>query len=82
MKGKINFMKKIPQEYILNITFAKALNREELLVKKLNDYYKQCGNREMKKMLRIFNKTSNEHSKLLRQLMMNLNIKGSGGVLR
>lgn len=75
-------MKKIPQEYILNCTFAKALNREELLVKKLNDYYKQCENREMKKMLKTFYKTSNEHSKLLRELMMNLNIKSTGGVIR
>ncbi len=75
-------MKHISQEYILNFTFVKALNREELLIKKYSDYYKRCNDKETKKMLKNFYESSNYHIKLLRELMMNLDIKVSGGRLK
>ena len=75
-------MKQISQEYILNLTFVKALNREELLIKKYSDYYKRCNDKETKKMLKNFYESSNYHIKLLRELMMNLDIKISGGRLK
>lgn len=75
-------MKQISQEYILNFTFVKALNREELLIKKYSDYYKRCNDKETRKMLKGFYESSTNHIKLLRESMTNFDIKISGGTLK
>lgn len=67
-------MRRISEEDVLNISFAKSLNREEMLIKKYNAYYKQSNNKEIKKILVELNKTSKEHIKLIQEIMVKLNI--------
>ncbi|MTI49626.1 hypothetical protein [Sporosalibacterium faouarense] len=75
-------MKKVSQEDVLNLAFTKTLNREELLIKKYESFYRQTNNKEIKKILKALKSTSKEHIKLSRELMSNLNIQISGRMIK
>jgi len=75
-------MKKVSQENVLNFAFAEALNKEELLQKKLKHYYGITNNKEIKRLLKDLHKESKEHVKLLMELATNLSIKISGEVVK
>jgi len=75
-------MKKVSQEDVLNLAFTLSQNREELLIKKYEDYYKQINNKELKNAIKDFKKTSKEHLKLMKDLMANLNIQTTGRVIK
>jgi len=75
-------MKKVSQEDVLNLAFTLSQNREELLIKKYEDYYKQINNKEIKNAIKDFKKTSKEHLKLMKDLMANLNIQTTGRVIK
>lgn len=70
------FMEELSQEYILSIVFRNAIDKEELLIKKYQDYYPDLKNKELKDMLKQLNKTSEEHIKILKDKMIKLKIQG------
>ncbi|GAE87063.1 hypothetical protein [Acetivibrio straminisolvens] len=49
-------MERQSQQYILNIAFTDAINREELLLKKYEHYYEISRAKELKNILRDFSK--------------------------
>lgn len=69
-------MEELSQEYILSIVFRNAIDKEELLIKKYQDYYPDLKNKELKDMLKQLNKTSEEHIKILKDKMIKLKIQG------
>ena len=69
-------MKKLSQEYILTIKFTRALEREELLVKKCEEYLNNLKSGDLKDMVKNFEKNALEHIRLLKDKMIKLNIQG------
>ncbi len=69
-------MEELLQEYILSIVFRNAIDKEELLIKKYEDYYTDLKNKELKDMLKKMKKTSEEHIKILKDKMIKLKIQG------
>jgi hypothetical protein len=69
-------LKKLSQEYILSIKFVKAVEREELLIKKCDDYLKDMKNGDISEVLKSFRKNAQEHIRLLKDKMIKLNIQG------
>lgn len=68
-------MKKVSQAYLLDTAFTLAVDREELLLKKYKDYLQKENNKELKKMIKEFEKTSKEHIKLMKDMMIKINIQ-------
>lgn len=69
-------MRKLSQEYLLDTAFNLSIDKEELLIKKYEYYYDALDDIETKKMIKELKKTSKEHIKLLKDLMIKLNIQG------
>lgn len=69
-------MDKLSQEYILSIAFKQSIDREELLLRKYDDYFPDIKDREIKETIEKFRKNSHEHIKLLKDKMIKLNIQG------
>ncbi|HOM03289.1 MAG TPA: hypothetical protein PLH43_10740 [Acetivibrio sp.] len=67
-------MERLSQQYILNIAFTEAINREELLLKKYENYCKEAKDKELKKILRDFSQTSRDHIKMINDKMILLSI--------
>lgn len=68
-------MQKLSQEYLLDIAFKLSLDREELLIKKYKEYNEQLDNKELKSIMKEFKKGSREHVKLIKDMMIKLNLK-------
>ncbi|QZY54574.1 hypothetical protein [Crassaminicella profunda] len=68
-------MKKVSQEYLLDTAFTFAVEREELLLKKYKEYLEKIKNKELKKMIKEFEKNSKEHIKLMKDMMIKINIQ-------
>lgn len=68
-------MKKLSQEYLMDTTFILSVEREELLIKKYSEYIDGLDNKELKNLMKEFKKDSKEHIKLIKDLMIKLNIK-------
>jgi len=68
-------MEEFSQEYVLSIVFRNSIDKEELLLKKYDDYYDKLKNRELKEVLKEFNKTSQEHLKIMKEKMIKLKIQ-------
>lgn len=69
-------MKKLSQEYLMDTAFVLTLEREELLLGKYSRYLKEMENKELKNMVKEFKKGSKEHTKLVKDLMIKLNLQG------
>ncbi|MCT4605155.1 MAG: hypothetical protein N4A64_03475 [Marinisporobacter sp.] len=69
-------MRKLSQEYLLDTAFNISIDREELLLKKYEDYEEVLEDQALKKMIKELKKTSKEHVKLMKDLMIKLNIQG------
>ena len=69
-------MEKLSQEYILSIVFKNSIEREELLLKKYDDFNNDIKDAELKDILKEFRKNSQEHVKILKDKMIKLNIQG------
>jgi len=68
-------MKKLSQEYLMDTAFVLSIEREELLIKKYSRYMDQVSDKELKSMIREFKSTSKEHIKLIKDLMIKLNLQ-------
>ncbi|WP_432661818.1 hypothetical protein R9X47_14730 [Wukongibacter baidiensis] len=69
-------MKKISQEYLMDTAFVLSIEREELLLKKYSQYIDEIDNKELKNLVKEFKKISKEHIKLIKDLMIKLNLQG------
>lgn len=68
-------MEKLPQEFIQSLTFIKALEREELLIKKYEDYMAVLKDKELRDLFKDFMRTSQDHIKLLKEKMNKLKVQ-------
>lgn len=68
-------MEEFSQEYILSIVFRNSIDKEELLLKKYDEYYDMIRNKELKEVLKEFRKTSQEHLKVMKEKMIKLKIQ-------
>ncbi|MFZ5353793.1 MAG: hypothetical protein ACOZCL_13875 [Bacillota bacterium] len=69
-------MEELSQEYLLSYLFKKAIDREELLIKKYEYYLDMTRNKELKAMLKEFKKLTEEHVTLMKDKMIKLKIIG------
>ena len=60
-------MEEFSQEYMLSIVFRNSIDKEELLIKKYADYYDKVKNKDLKEVIKEFNKTSQEHLKVMKE---------------
>lgn len=67
-------MEELSQEYLLSIIFKNAIDREELLQKKIEHYYDAAKNKDMREMLKTFKKNSQEHISMMKDKMIKLRI--------
>ncbi|HAN10314.1 MAG TPA: hypothetical protein DCP90_06855 [Clostridiales bacterium] len=70
-------MQTVLQQNIEEIAFKLAIERENLLIKKYNHYYKEIKNDDIKDMIMEFENTSREHIKTVLSVMEKLNPQGS-----
>lgn len=68
-------MEELSQEYVLSIIFRNSIDKEELLLKKYDDYYDKLKNKELKEVVKEFSKTSREHLKIMKEKMIKLRIQ-------
>ena len=68
-------MEEFSQECILSIVFRNSIDKEELLLKKYDEYYDMIRNKELKEVLKEFRKTSQEHLKVMKERMIKLKIQ-------
>lgn len=68
-------MEEFSQEYVLSIVFRNAIDKEELLLKKYEEYYSNIKNKELKEVIKEFKRTSREHLKVMKDKMIKLKIQ-------
>lgn len=68
-------MEEFSQEYVLSIVFRNMIDKEELLIKKYEEYYDTIKNRELREVIKEFRKTSQEHLKVMKEKMIKLKIQ-------
>lgn len=68
-------MEEFSQEYVLSIVFRNSIDKEELLLKKYEDYYFMIKDKELKEIVKEFRKTSQEHLKVMKDKMIKLKIQ-------
>ncbi len=68
-------MEEFSQEYVLSIVFRNSIDKEELLLKKYEDYYSKIKNKELRDVIVEFKKTSQEHLKVMKEKMIKLKIQ-------
>jgi len=68
-------MEELSQEYVLSIVFRNSIDKEELLLKKYDDYYDELKNKELREVVKEFTKTSREHLKIMKEKMIKLKIQ-------
>jgi hypothetical protein len=68
-------MEELSQEYVLSIIFRNSIDKEELLLKKYEAYYRVIKNKELKEIVKEFKKTSQEHLKIMKDKMIKLKIQ-------
>lgn len=68
-------MEEFSQEYVLSIIFRNSIEKEELLLRKYEDYYSKIKNRELREVVKEFGKTSQEHLKVMKDKMIKLKIQ-------
>lgn len=70
-------MDKLSQQYIQTVAFRSSIDREELFIRKCQEYYEDFKDRELQNMVKEFEKNSMEHIKMLKDKMIKLNIQVS-----
>lgn len=73
--ARSDVMEEFSQEYVLSIVFRNSIDKEELLLKKYEDYYSMIKNKELKEIVKEFRKTSQEHLKVMKDKMIKLKIQ-------
>lgn len=68
-------MQEFSQEYVLSIIFRNSINKEELLLKKYENYYGVIKNKELKEIVKEFKKTSRNHLNIMKDKMIKLKIQ-------
>jgi len=68
-------MKKVPDDYIINIAFRSSIDKEKLLIKKYDDYDTDIKSKDLKNMMKEFKKDSQEHINKMRDKIIQLNIQ-------
>lgn len=68
-------MEEFSQEYVLSIVFRNSIDKEELLLKKYDDYCDKLKNKELREIFKEFEKTSREHLKIMKEKMIKLKIQ-------
>lgn len=68
-------MEEFSQEYMLSIVFRNSIDKEELLAKKYEEYYDKIKNKELREVIKEFEKTSREHLKVMKDKMIKLKIQ-------
>lgn len=68
-------MKKLSPKYVIDTAFILSVEREELLLKKYSRAIEDLDNKELKKDIKEFKKISKEHVKLVKDLMIELNLQ-------
>lgn len=68
-------MEELSQEYVMSIIFRNSLDKEELLLKKYEDYYPIIKNKELKEIVKEFKKVSREHLNIMKDKMIKLKIQ-------
>lgn len=68
-------MKKVPDDLIINLAFRNSIDREEMLLRKYDDYFSTAKSEEMRDMLREFKKYSQDHIKMVKDKVMNFHMK-------
>ena len=68
-------MEEFSQEYMLSIVFRNSIDKEELLLKKYEEYYSKIKNKDLKQVVKEFSKTSQEHLKIMKEKMIKLKIQ-------
>ncbi|HYE82596.1 MAG TPA: hypothetical protein VEG39_10595 [Clostridia bacterium] len=68
-------MDEFSQEYVLSIVFRNSIDKEELLLKKYDEYYDIIKNKELREIIKEFKKTSQEHLKVMKEKMIKLKIQ-------
>ena len=68
-------MEEFSQEYVLSIVFRNSIDKEELLLRKYEDYYSEIKNKELREVIKEFRKTSQEHLKVMKDKMIKLKIQ-------
>ncbi len=63
------------QENVVNMIFKSSLDKEELLIKKYEEYFPEIKDKYLKDMLEDFRKEAREHIRLLKDKMIKLNIQ-------
>lgn len=67
-------MEKSSQEYTLGNIFDKSIDREDLLQKKYMSYYPIMKDKSLITMFKEFQEESEEHIKMLKDLIIRMNI--------
>jgi len=60
---------------VLSIVFRNSIDKEELLLKKYEEYYSKIKNKDLKEIIKEFEKTSREHLKIMKEKMIKLKIQ-------
>lgn len=68
-------MKKVPLEYTVILAFENALEQEELLLRKYDDYLYALESDTLKDMIREFQKYAHEHVKLIHEKIVQMNLQ-------
>lgn len=71
-------MERLSQEYILRLAFSSSIDREELMLKKYDEYYTAFKDSTLKEIVKEFKETSREHIDLLKDKMLKLNYQEQG----
>ena len=69
-------MDSLTQEHLFSMAFNHSIDRENQLISKYTEYFKNVKNEEMKDIIRDFEKSSYGHINMLKNKMMRLNLKG------
>jgi rubrerythrin len=60
------------------MVFKSAIDREELLIKKYEDYSKNMKSEELKEMINEFKSEAQGHISMIKDKIMQLNLQGLG----
>ncbi|OPZ84793.1 MAG: hypothetical protein BWY74_04096 [Firmicutes bacterium ADurb.Bin419] len=66
-------MEKLSQEYFMRFSFSNSIEKEELSLKKYDEYYNLIKSNELKEIIKEFMQTSMEHIELLKEKRLKLN---------
>ena len=69
-------MEKLSQEYLIRLSFTCAIEREELLQKKYDNYFDELKNSQSKESIKEFKETAKQHIDLIKDKMLKFDFEG------